>query len=178
MPHAVLRSRFLPGSADWISPPFPVFQVGTSSLKRDLSLSIPPSSNWTERRDQAEKLTSQIWIYSIYIVHIQAIFNQQFKGLERKLLMYYVTVEVFNYQCNIPVGQRICCISCRWRGKWSLSKWRWWGTPSERSTNKRGPLRTKSLCQRHHGTALACLALMTQSAFPPYLTSRGRCIDF
>lgn len=33
---------------------------------------------------------------------------------------------------QLPVGQRICCISCRWRGSWSPSRWPWWDTPAER----------------------------------------------
>lgn len=76
---------------------------------------------------------------------------------------------------GLPADQRTCCISCRWRGKWSPSMWRWWGTPSGRSTStdtKEAPLGTEWLCQRCHSTTLLRLTLMA-CAFASWLDYTG-----
>lgn len=32
---------------------------------------------------------------------------------------------------GLPVGQRICCIFCRWCGRCCPSRWHWWDTPAK-----------------------------------------------
>lgn len=37
---------------------------------------------------------------------------------------------------SLPVGQRICCIFCRWCGRCCQSRWHWWDIPAKRRKAK------------------------------------------
>lgn len=137
-----LSSCFFFPCVCWLDfPHFPYFQASSRSPKWDLSLSCLPAA------EQKVKLTSQSLIWRR---HVKAIASRQFEVL-LFLSNFLCNCEWTLWKCclcDVPAGQRTCCISCRRHGKWSRSMWHWWGTPSERGTNKRDPLGTMSLCQR------------------------------